>query len=346
LQRKIWLLSGGRLGDLKLMESVAQTLGWPFEVKPLRFRKGLRSASFFWSRLALQPGCENPFETGMPDLVLCAEAPTATLAAEAKKVGGHFKLVSLARPRNQFELFDLIIAPPQYPLPVRPNIIRIPFSPHILPDLEAGQKHLEVTHNLSQLPRPITGFLVGGTSRPDILNVATARILCARLAERKKVTGGSVIMITSPRTGKSVEDELDRSKPDGTLLLRWQNGVASHYPGVLSVADEFVVTNDSVSMTIESLLTGKNVFLISLQREKSITDHLLHVLERSATGRATLDRGLVRRRAEREQFFAVLKQKYRLFDFSVSALPQSGEPLVSTAVEAADHIRNLFAEFR
>ncbi len=342
MQRKIWLLSGGRLGDLKLMESVAQTLGWPYEVKPLKFRKGLRSTSFFSSRLALQPGCENPFNFGAPDLVLCAEAPTATLAAEAKKVGGSFKLVSLARPRNQFELFDLIIAPPQYPLPEKPNIVRIPFSPHILPDLATGRESLESLHNVSRLPRPITAFLVGGTSRPDVLNASTARSHCVQLAARKKTVGGSVIIITSPRTGKAVEDELDRSKPEGALLLRWQRGVPSHYPGVLAVADEFVVTNDSVSMTIESLLTGKNVFLIALQREKTFTDHLLRVLEKSSNGRAILDRGLVRRRAEREQFFVTLKQKYRLFDFSASALPQTGEPLVSTAVQAADYIRNLF----
>ncbi len=344
MDKKIWLLSGGRLGDLKLMESVAQTLGWAFEIKPLKFRKGLRSASFFSPDLSLVPGSENPFKCGAPDLVLCAEAPTASLAAEAKKMGQQFKLVSLARPRSQFELFDLIIAPPQYPLPGKSNIVRIPFSPHVLPDLDVGRSYLEATHAVSQMPRPLTGFLVGGTSRPDVLNATTARKLCALIAERKKATGGSTVIITSPRTGQNIEAELDRCKPEGTLLLQWRKNEQSHYAGVLSVADEFVVTNDSVSMAIEALLTGKNVFQVALQREKSITDHLLGTLERSGLGRSLLDRGLMRRRAERDQLFAGMKQKYRLFDFSITAQPQTGEPLVSTAVQAADHIRKLFPD--
>jgi uncharacterized protein len=342
LNKKIWLLSGGRLGDLKLMESVANTLGWAYEVKPLKFRKGLRAASFVSSGLSLEPGSENPFKAETPDLVLCAEAPTASLAADARKSGKDFKLVSLARPRNQYEQFDLIIAPPQYPLPAQKNIVRIPFSPHILPDLDAGRARLEATHRVSEMSHPVTGFLVGGTSRPDILDTATARKLCAQLADRKKNLGGSVLIITSPRTGKDVEDALDRHKPEGSLLLRWRQGEPSHYVGVLSVADEFVVTNDSVSMTIEALLTGKNVFLIDLKRKKGMTDHLLGALEKTGPGRKLLDAGLMRRRAEREQLFTSLKQKYRLFDFSASTRPVTGQILVSSAVEAAELIRKLF----
>ncbi len=339
--KQVWLLSGGRLGDLKLMESVAHTLGWPYEVKQLRFRQGLRSASFFSAGKSLEANCTDPFADGSPDIVFCAEAPTASLAAAAKRAGGNFKLVSLARPRGEFEQFDLIIAPPQYPLPPRANILRIPFSPHILPDIEKGRVRLEAEHQVSALPRPICGVLVGGTSRPDVLDLKSARDLCSQLADRKRAFGGSILIITSPRTGADIEEEIDRCKPDGSLLFRWRTGTTSHYPGVLAVADEFVVTNDSVSMTIEGLLTGKPVFLFALPRRENLTDHALSWLENHAAGRAMLDRGWVRRRAERDRLFSTLETTYRLAKFSALAKPNDGIPLKSTAELAAKYIRKL-----
>ena len=99
---KIWILSGGRKGDLDQMLVLARAMGWPYEVKHIA------------------QGTAPPW----PDLVLCAEAKASVLARRIKRLSaGRTRLVCLGRPAGTARNFDLVITTPQYRIPAAPNVV-------------------------------------------------------------------------------------------------------------------------------------------------------------------------------------------------------------------------------
>jgi len=338
---QVWILSGGRLGDLRLMESVASELGLPFSVKTVEFRKGSNILRSFFPHRMLRKPEQNPFLAETPHIVLTAESPTSALAAAEKQRGKNFILVSLSRPRRNLERFDLIISPPQYPLPSLPNLRRIDVSPHILPPLDDAGRALEKSHRISDLRRPLTAVLVGGTSRPEILDIDAAKGLCAAIKARIECKGGSCIVITSPRTAPEVVDVLAANIPAGSLLLKWQKNVPSHFHGVLAVADDFIVTTDSVSMTVEAMLTGKPVQLYRLPTKFHWSDGLQGKLQDTALVEPLFRSGLLMRYATRPDMFKGLIEKYNLSYFTPDGFAPRRPTLTSTAPVAAAMIREV-----
>jgi uncharacterized protein len=337
---KVWILSGGRLGDLKLMESVALALGETYEVKVVKFRAGWKTASVFLPEYFLENPDANPFKGTLPDLVLVAEATTSALAARAKATRNDFCLVSLARPRRQLGRFDLIISPPQYPLPDRPNIRRIPAAPHILPPLDEAGSRLGKAIAVEKMQRPLTGVLVGGTSIPDCLDETAARMMCEDIAARIAVTGGTALILTSPRTGQGVVDVIAGNLPSAARLQRWQPGRPSDFLGVLALCDEFIVTSDSVSMVIEAMLTGKPVMIYPLPTRPTKADWIERKMEDLKIFAWLFNSGIMLRFATRPQMFAGLMAQYDLQPFSPTATATGRPALESSAPFAAQLIRD------
>jgi uncharacterized protein len=337
---KVWILSGGRLGDLKLMESVAQALGEAYEIKTVSFRKGWPTSAIFLPEYFLEDTSANPFNGPLPDLVLVAEAITSALAARAKFRGKDFCLVSLGRPRRKLGCFDLIIAPPQYPLPDRPNILRIAAAPHQLPPLEEAGRRLGKAIRIEMMKGPLTGVLVGGTSSPDFLDEAAALNLCKDVSARIAVTGGSALFVDSPRTGQAASNVIAHNLPPRSRLLRWQPGQPSDFLGVLALCDEFVVTSDSVSMVIEAMMTRKPTMIYPLPARPSKAAWIERKMEDFKIFNWLFNAGFMLRFATRPQMFARLMKQFDLQPFSPHATTTGRPAFESSAPHAAQLIRD------
>jgi uncharacterized protein len=98
--------------------------------------------------------------------------------------------------------------------------------------------------------------------------------------------GGSLLIITSPRTGKSAESALFADIGDLPCFLhKWsdQGRNQNPYKAILHVADQFVVTCDSVSMIADAVATGKPTYVHDLREYPRLRDILVTWLSRLRT---------------------------------------------------------------
>ena len=114
----------------------------------------------------------------------------------------------------------------------------------------------------ASLPRPLTAVIVGGSIKGKAFALDNARELGRQIRALKERIGGSVLITDSKRTGSRAEalimEEL-KGIPAHTYL--WGSQDENPIMGYWALADNIVVTGDSVSMACESCGAGKPVFV-------------------------------------------------------------------------------------
>jgi mitochondrial fission protein ELM1 len=267
---RVWLVSGYRAGERTQMLALAEALGWPFVVKNLKLR--------FWDfvpgllRKSTLDGIDrrhsSRLEAPWPDLVISAGMRNEPVARWIRdQSGGRCRLVHVGRPWAAFEQFDLIITTPQYRLPERNNILHNTGTMHGVNPASLAAAAARWAPEFSHLPRPFTGLLVGGDSGPYTLGRKTAARLGTEASQLAGCKGGSLLITTSARTSTLATDALADALDCPSYIYRWApNPDLNPYLGILAVADQLVVTNDSVSMLSEAVATGKPVYMFDLAK--------------------------------------------------------------------------------
>lgn len=312
--RTVWILTHSRLGDRQQMEKLAAALGWPTLVKHLVFRPPNVP---FLARLLLDGTASDSLAGPWPDLVLCGEARTSVIARDLKRrSGGRIKILCLGRPAGDPAQFDLVLTTAQYRLPNAANIVELALPLVVDAPAPSGD-------GLADLARPVTTVLVGGTAVPERLDEAAASSLARDLLAHQHKTGGTLLVVTSPRTGAEAGAALARAIPSPHIVHLWRKGEDNPYRRFLGAADEVVVTSDSVSMVADALAAGKRVSVYRLPRKATIKDAVVEKLFARVHGEAPcpfwlkparwlFDAGLIELRADRPRLFDRLVREGRL----------------------------------
>jgi mitochondrial fission protein ELM1 len=204
--------------------------------------------------------------------------------------GGRTRIVLLGRPKRWAERFALIVAPSQFKIPPRDNLIQLDL-PLLRADPEAvAAAGLAWRDRLAGFPRPLTAVLIGGQTKPYRFDEKVARDLLARLDALRMRDGGTLFMTTSRRTRPEVVAALERGLPAGAVLHRWSAEAAGDNPylGLLALADRFVVTADSISMMVEVASLRRPLAIFELPVGRNLMDRA-----RAALARTELPDGLV-----------------------------------------------------
>jgi uncharacterized protein len=261
----VWVLLGDKVGGNGQLTSLADALGWPYEVKQLRYNTLNRCPNVFLgaSILSVDPRRSSPLTPPWPDLVLAASRRSAPVARWIRKQsGGRTRLVHLIHTQAPLHLFDLIVTTPQYRLPDRPNILH-----NIAPLNRIASERLVAAATqwqprLADVQRPYTALLVGGNSSVYELDVKTAKLLAQHASTHVRHTGGSLIVSTSPRTPAAAAEALFAALDCPAYGYRWRpNDTDNPYLGYLALADDFIVTVDSASQLVEACQMQKPVFV-------------------------------------------------------------------------------------
>lgn len=291
-EARVWALLGPHRGDNNQVLALAEALGVPFEIKSLRYNgwrhlqprvlgASLRSVSRTSRPLVLDVPPDLTISTGH------RSAPVVQFLR--RRSGGRTRSVHIGFPRLPPERFDLIVATPEYPIPDRPNVMRIPLalncggpdpakvgSPDALPD---------------QFKSPRSLLVLGGPSlcwtlRPSDISETLSRLLGS------EGRGGSVLVVGSPRTPPAVLRAVERQIAAATCgaMLVPMNGPPP-YPQLLEAADRIFVTADSVAMVSEAVATGKPVGLVMIRRTLGGRIYLL-LMDRIRPGKRIYPRDL------------------------------------------------------
>ena len=295
---RIWVLTSGRTGDDKQSLRLATALGVPFEEKKIVFTE--RAATW---RLMLGPSLDtidparsSPLEAPWPEMVISTGWRQVPVVRWVKsRAGARTRLVQMNRPPGPRH-FDLVLSPPQYQVPARPNIVRLDWPLQLPPDAESlAQAEVQWRDRLSALPHPWTVLLLGGDSYPFRLDREAAERLVDGALDRVREAKGSLLISTSRRTPESAVDLLRARTKDGDVphhFYAWQPDAADNpYVAYLAGGDEFVITPDSISMLVEVARLGRPLAIAPHGRYRSIGKDLRSGAKRVLHGSPDRPRG-------------------------------------------------------
>jgi uncharacterized protein len=269
---RIWLILGDKAGDNAQVRIVADGLGWPYAVKQLAFRAPyvIGKPRFRVSLHHVDPARSDPLEPPWPDLLLTVgRRPSMAALWVREQTRGRARLVVIGRPKRWLDRIDLVIAPPQFHLPRRENVLRLDLPLMRVDEAAVAAAAAAWRERCADLPRPLTALLVGGPTKPYRFDEAVARRLVDETLEVVRRDGGSLYATTSRRTPPAVVQALERSLPKDARLYRWGDGGDNPYRALLGLADRFVVTGDSISMMVEVARLGRPLAIFALPEAPS-----------------------------------------------------------------------------
>jgi mitochondrial fission protein ELM1 len=272
----VWLILGDKLGDNAQAHIIAEGLSWPFEVKQLRFREPyvVGKPPFKASLYHIDQERSATLQPPWPDLIITVgRRPCMAALWVHEQSARSVKLVLLGRPKRWLERFDLVIAPVQYRLPQRSNVLHIDL-PLMRVDMESiATAAAAWSTRFAQLPRPLLALLIGGPTKPFVLNKKIAMQLLHRSAQIAGDRGGTLYVTTSRRTPKNVVETLQENLPPGAVFYHWTpHNIDNPYRALLGAADGFIVTGDSVSMLVEVVRLGKPLAIFPLPYRMGLLD--------------------------------------------------------------------------
>jgi hypothetical protein len=179
--------------------------------------------------------------------------------------GGSARIVQVGRPWGPIADYDLVVTTPQYRLPTRDNVLHNTAPLHRITPKRLAAASREWADRLAELPRPMIAVLVGGHSGPYALTRRSGERLAVEASALAARLGGSLLVTTSARTPDAAARALERGLDGPHLIYRWRRGDRDNpYFAFLALADEIIVTADSMSMVGEAVATGKRVHLFDL----------------------------------------------------------------------------------
>ena len=274
---RIWLMTGYRAGDnsqvLALAEGLQARLGWPFEIKRFRYRR-----TELASNLLLGPNLVGVIKEGSshlappwPDLILTAGRRNEPICRwiQSQAAGQRVRLVHVGRTWAAIERFDLIVTTPQYRLPQRPNILHNETPLHRIQDDRLAAEAAAWGPRFAHLPAPHIAVIMGGNSGPYTFDPAAGTRLAQQASAFAKARGGSLLVTTSARTPPDALAAFERALDAPAHLYRWTvDAQENPYFAYMALADELIVTGDSMSMLAEACATRKPVHIFDLGEGK------------------------------------------------------------------------------
>lgn len=273
LQSDIWVLLTQASGDNDQCLALAEALDAPYLVKRLDWHvldapddraivRGLLADTPRAERWRCSLGLHAPW----PRMVVCCGRRSDRIGFWIKQQsGGRTKVVSIGRARRAVAAYDLLLAPPQFAIPQRSNVISLPLPlarrrPHHDRLYARGP---DVHSNVVPVPKPWFTILLGG----EVKQFAASRRALLEVTRRAQAAadrhGGSVVVSSSRRTPPellaAVEGMLNRPH-----VHRWSpsNGAENPYEALLHQSAALFVTADSASMILDGCASGTPTYVI------------------------------------------------------------------------------------
>ncbi|MFN2425681.1 MAG: ELM1/GtrOC1 family putative glycosyltransferase [Candidatus Binatia bacterium] len=316
---RVWILADPKPGHTTQSIGLADTLGWPYEIKDGGFPSWSKVTDRLLGPLTVDLSGQRGqvFRAPWPDLVISTGWSTGPIARWIAKQGeGRTSVIAMGRKGGDVATnFDLVATCSYVRYP--PHERRIALSAPLcqvtparlqeaaakFPDLFAGKSS----------PRIVV--LAGGDCVQYEFDDATARRLGEDVAALARKHDASVIVVTSRRTPPSAVSLIESSlrsgdKPVGEVH-RWSASRAENpYLGYLAGAEVLLVTGESESMLAEACATGKPVYIYPLRKKApGLAQRLIDTVTTTAFMRPRKSKGTFRPQQGREYFCSRLIER-------------------------------------
>lgn len=260
-----WILADhGKIGTYSQCLGIAQALGLDPIFKSMRPRLPWRALppQLWFGAIHSQTSGHDPLTPPWPDVLIAAGRVSAAPALAIKKRNKNCLTIILQNPYLNARYFDYVIAPYHDHL-VGPNVISILGALHRLNENELQEAAKNYPHPNGV---PLTTLLLGGNNRHTRYKESDMKAL----GDALRAIGGHCFITPSRRTSPELLNMLKRHLGDLSYEI-WDGTGVNPYPAYLGLADQIIVTQDSVSMISEACFTGKPVYIWDI--EKNNTKH-------------------------------------------------------------------------
>jgi mitochondrial fission protein ELM1 len=268
---RVWALLSDTAGDNAQVLALAEALGRPFEIHRFKNRKGAMVANLLMGPIlpAMVKHVSGDFGPPWPDLVIAAGTPSEPLCAqirmESRRANHPVSQVFLGRPWAKPELYDLIVTTPQYWVPPAPNVMTIELPLHPVKSADSAREAALWAPRIARLPRPYAAVFLGGSISRYTLDTRAAKRLALEASALVAPMGGSLLICGSYRTPRRTTKVLAENLEVPCHIFDWHQGSKNNpYLAFLDLADQFIVTGDSMTMLAEACATGKPVHIFDL----------------------------------------------------------------------------------
>jgi len=264
---RIWLIVGDRLGDNAQAENLMAGLGLPYARRYVRvvdpWVKGKPKVIPSLHHLDLDASDE--LAPPWPDVIVTVGRRLSMVAQWVREQsGGQTRIVLVGKPSGPTAPYSLIVTSSEVQMPPAPNVLRIALPLLRVDEARVRRAADDWRERFSGLPRPLVGILVGGPTNPFVFNPGVTRRLL-KIARQVVARGGTPYFTTSPRTPPEATAALQRDLPAGAQFFEWRRGAPDNpYHALLGLADEFVVTGESISMLVEVAKLGRPLAIFPL----------------------------------------------------------------------------------
>jgi mitochondrial fission protein ELM1 len=250
-----WILADhGKIGTHSQCLGVAQALGLQPIFKTMKPRLPWRvlPPQFWVGALHAQTPGHDPLNGPWPDILIAAGRVSMAPALAVKKQHKKCFTIILQRPYMNPRHFDCVIVP-YHDHVTGPNVIPVLGALHRLNDAE-----IRAAADAYPFPTdaPITTVLLGGNNRHYKYKESDMKAM----AEALKMIGGHCFITPSRRTSPELIQMLEGYLKGHSYKI-WDGTGQNPYLAYLGLADQIIVTHDSISMASEACFTGKPVYI-------------------------------------------------------------------------------------
>lgn len=257
--RSAWLVTDGKPGMEVQCLGVAKALGVDFTAK-------LVAPGWPWRILAPWGPTDPKDRFGAAHGQFSPPWPVVTLATGRQSIpyvravrraagSGTFTVV-IQNPRTGPGTADLICVPEHDRLR-GPNVITTLTAPHTFSPEQLSALRETPTAELQRLPRPRVAVILGGPNAVYKFTPQAIGRLAGSIASLAAL-GASFLITPSRRTPEAVMQAV-AGATSGAERIIWDGTGENPYAGYLALADQLIVTADSVNMTGEACATGRPV---------------------------------------------------------------------------------------
>ncbi len=271
MKKTIWVLLDDRKGSVGQAMGIAQAIGERLTIieKPITYNCLAKLPNWLLGRSlkGVDKSQSADLSRDYPDVVLSISRRTVPVARYIRKQSENkTKIVQLMYPDGGIGLKDMdLVVIPQHDNQKKQNIqnslVILGAPTRIFPStLKEAKKQWSSV--FAHLPQPLTAVIIGGAIKGRPWPLDNAEELGDQLKKLHDKIGGSFLITTSRRTGKSAQNiimQKIQGIPSYTYI--WGEKKENPLMGFYACADRIITTADSVSMCSEACGTGVPVLL-------------------------------------------------------------------------------------
>ncbi len=254
----------------------------------------------------------------LSSLVISAGRRSAPIALNLKKQSkNQTKIIQIMNPNLDFKKFDFVILPKHDEVSEEkfPNLITT-IGALSRVDEKRLESESEKFPELKKITKIKIALLVGGSSNKTKFTAESAKKLAKISSDLAKKMNATLLILNSRRTDEELNKALKSSLSGDFQFFDWEEVREKNpYFAILSAADFFVITGDSVSMISECCSTGKSVYIFDEAEISSAKHRLFHQelvgqnYARKLCGNFVLENFLPKKLCETKRVAKLIKSK-------------------------------------